>query len=513
MSHFNPTTEGYRFDKTSGLKTGFASEGAIRPTQYRSRHSQNRFDTIIVGAGYTGLIAARDLTNAGQNVLLVEARDRIGGRTWTAQHNGATYEMGGTWIHHTQGFTWRELCKYGIDQDLIITPNREYPDHYKMTVKVDDETWIMQPEQNDQVLDAALIKFCDIDGLGGHGVLAIPAHVTKGPFVKPELTAKYDRMSVQDRLDEVKAAGILDDFELKCLAPWMSRKFGARLDKCSFLEMIRWSLNGNGISSYLGTMTGKFKLRDGQSHFARVIFDDAFSTENLSYVFDAPVSKIVDRNGGVEVFTSKGSFKGAKILVTTPINVTNKIEFDPPVPRLRQEACEIGHVNFGHKIHSIFNKPNFRSAAWSAFGYKERVHLMSASGDQIIDNGKKSVVVAFGADNADPQNVPSKDPSKIQQWMGVMDPALGKEYQGSVWHEWVVDPYSKGTWCMYPPGFYLKYYHELQKPHGNVEWASSDYAVSGWKGFIDGAIAEGTRSADVLIKEWRQRKKSQASRL
>jgi hypothetical protein len=51
-----------------------------------------------------------------------------------------------------------------------------------------------------------------------------------------------------------------------------------------------------------------------------------------------------------------------------------------------------------------------------------------------------------------------------------------------VWHEWVVDPYAKGTWAMYPPNFYNHYYHELQKPHGNVEWASSDFALSGWKG-------------------------------
>jgi hypothetical protein len=157
--------------------------------------------------------------------------------------------------------------------------------------------------------------------------------------------------------------------------------------------------------------------------------------------------------------------------------------------------------------------------------------------------------------------------------MATMDPALRPHYQGSVrrlslllpllfassspslllslqtspnllltsllpqvWHEWVVDPYAKGTWAMYPPNFYNHYYHELQKPYGNVEWASSDFALSGWKGallsffqlssleeadfflsvatgFIDGAVAEGTRSADLLVKEFRARKKSKSSRL
>ena len=58
------------------------------------------YDVIVIGAGYAGLIAARDLsTVAGADVLLVEARDRIGGRTWTASVLGEELEMGGTWLH------------------------------------------------------------------------------------------------------------------------------------------------------------------------------------------------------------------------------------------------------------------------------------------------------------------------------------------------------------------------------------------------------------------------------
>lgn len=65
--------------------------------------------------------------------------------------------------------------------------------------------------------------------------------------------------------------------------------------------------------------------------------------------------------------------------------------FIPQPPALRLELT----FSLRRRQHSIFDKPDFRSASWSAFGYKERVHLMSASGDQIINNGKSSVVVAF----------------------------------------------------------------------------------------------------------------------
>lgn len=57
------------------------------------------YDVIVIGAGFAGLVAARDLSKENLSVLLIEGRDRIGGRTWTAKELGEEFEMGGTWIH------------------------------------------------------------------------------------------------------------------------------------------------------------------------------------------------------------------------------------------------------------------------------------------------------------------------------------------------------------------------------------------------------------------------------
>lgn len=62
-------------------------------------HLRETYDVVIIGAGFTGLVAGRDLSQAGVSVLIVDARDRIGGRTWTASALGEQFEMGGTWIH------------------------------------------------------------------------------------------------------------------------------------------------------------------------------------------------------------------------------------------------------------------------------------------------------------------------------------------------------------------------------------------------------------------------------
>ena len=64
-----------------------------------SRSIQSNYDVVVIGSGFAGLIAARDVAYKGLKVLLVEARDRIGGRTWTAKAFDEEFEMGGTWVH------------------------------------------------------------------------------------------------------------------------------------------------------------------------------------------------------------------------------------------------------------------------------------------------------------------------------------------------------------------------------------------------------------------------------
>jgi len=72
-------------------------------------------DVVVVGAGFAGLITARELTRQGLNVVVLEARDRIGGRTWTDHRLGRDLEMGGTWLHWTQPHSWAEVTRYGLE--------------------------------------------------------------------------------------------------------------------------------------------------------------------------------------------------------------------------------------------------------------------------------------------------------------------------------------------------------------------------------------------------------------
>ena len=70
-------------------------------------------DVVVIGAGFAGLVAARELGRAGLDVLVLEARDRVGGRTWTDRRLGHDLELGGTWVHWVQPHTWAEMTRYG----------------------------------------------------------------------------------------------------------------------------------------------------------------------------------------------------------------------------------------------------------------------------------------------------------------------------------------------------------------------------------------------------------------
>src|SRR5260370_19412913 len=83
---------------------------ASRP---RSGEARAGADVVVIGAGFAGLVAARELGRAGLGVLVLEARGRVGGRTWTDRRLGHDLELGGTWVHWVQPHTWAEMTRDG----------------------------------------------------------------------------------------------------------------------------------------------------------------------------------------------------------------------------------------------------------------------------------------------------------------------------------------------------------------------------------------------------------------
>lgn len=109
--------DGYCWTKKDGLKAGVPTIGLINPPTNVTDENVN-YDVVVIGAGYCGLTAARNAALEGLRVLLLEGRDRIGGRSWSTNLDGYPYEMGGTWVHWGQSNTWREMMRYEMEKDV-----------------------------------------------------------------------------------------------------------------------------------------------------------------------------------------------------------------------------------------------------------------------------------------------------------------------------------------------------------------------------------------------------------
>ena len=141
---------------------GAASEPVVR------KPGRDAYDVIVIGAGFAGLAASRDLAKSGLSVLLLEARNRIGGRTFTSAYQGKKIELGGTWIHWSQPYVWNEITRYGLGIE-------ESPGAAAETV-----SWISGGKLHHgkagpvwEKIARAMERFCNVDGQGGRDVLPL----------------------------------------------------------------------------------------------------------------------------------------------------------------------------------------------------------------------------------------------------------------------------------------------------------------------------------------------------
>ncbi|MFD5936539.1 flavin monoamine oxidase family protein [Streptomyces sp. NPDC060333] len=427
--------------------------------------SDSEVDVVIVGGGFAGVTAARELSARGRRTVLVEARDRLGGRTWTKDHDGHPMEFGGTWVHPLQPHVWSEIDRYAVETET-------FPVLEGLRQAVVSDVRVVDLSDDDAARAlAAFDEFC----APAVSLFPEPFSETLGP----DPDGLGDR-SLREQLDAFKAEPALRDWveAMCCLTA-----FGP-LDQAGATEVFRaYALAGHSAEQFAASLSAT-KLVKGTRELINSIAGQATLADiRLS----SPVRRVVQTDGGVRVELEGGEAVSAPTaLIALPMNVLNSVEFEPGLSEIKRTASADRHAGAGMKCF-VRVKGDIGNVSMVAPETQPLNFLVT------YDHGPEgSWLIAF---SANPKKLQMPQFDDVQGMQTALQPFLpGVEVESIVGWDWSNDPLALGTWCIYRPGQLTRVLPDLRTTEGRVFFAGADSA-STWRGFIDGAIESGYRSA------------------
>lgn len=445
---------------TAGLLTGgvFASDKTAAPN---ARFPDYDYDVIVIGGGMAGAAASRDCMENGYRTLLLEAKNRLGGRTFTANFDGDQVELGGFWIHHTQPFVWAEKERYGLA--IADTPGA-VPD--TLTLTIDGKRRVLTAEQIGEAI-AGWQAFTD----AGRQIMPRNWDILHNR----EAALAADAVSVTDKLETAELSGFQKQFIRAIVATMAHNDPGAM----SYLEMLRWHQCGGGYFPTFMDAVARFYLKDGTDTLLDRMMADGGAEVRLA----TPVRAIEDAGDHVKVTTRHDdTLTAAATICSLPMNTVHDIDFTPALPDGKIEAGKQRHTGVGFKLYLKVrgDAGNLLSVANS--GGLDYVMTYKRADDYTL-------LVGFGRD---PEALDVYDDGAVEKALQRLVP--NAELLASISYDWNNDPYARGTYCSYRPGWVAKYYDDFQAERGRVFFGSSDHG-EGWRGFIDGAIGGGIKAA------------------
>ena len=397
-------------------------EPATMPTDISQPDSNLReADVLVLGAGISGLAAARTLVDKGLSVIVLEARDRIGGRMWTDTSLGLPLDLGASWIH---GVTGNPITRLAKQFDV-------------QTVASDYDNGVVFGFDGRKISDT---EFAEMEDLFD----SIYSEVEK-----MQEDTESD-MPLQQAFDQVISSRNLSVEELRQLQFVIQGNFalelGADPDELSLWE---WDQDEEFDGEDVVFPEGYNQITDGLANGLDIRL--GIKVVSISYSAD-----------GVDVETSSGTYGGDKVIVTFPLGVLKQAEvkFDPPLPESKQSAIDRLDMGVLNKVYLKFSEAFWdeeiegisyvgeRTGEWCdwlnfmpyinepvlmAFhGGAKGYALEELSDDEIIAGAMKTLRVIYGNSISEPESYLitrwGKDPLAFGSYSHIPPFASGDDY-------------------------------------------------------------------------------------
>jgi monoamine oxidase len=426
------------------------------------------YDAVVIGAGFAGLVAARDLIEAGRTVVVLEARDRPGGRTYSGTFPGTdvVIDLGAEWFdparHH---FMAAEVARYGAK--------------FVEADKGGASRWFLDGRHSDGDEPDGLIDMNELEEVLNRLRADIAPVVFAKGFTQTN-TAALD-IPFNEYLDKLDAPPAIADL-LRAQSYTLTGALPEEFSALVYLREIA-GFDHNPDYSFFASLA---RVDIGSGGLAQRVADEIADHIRLG----EPVTSVTESSGRVDVVTATGKrYSARRIILAAPLNTLGDIEFTPGLPPALAQLVREGHTGRCIKV-------------WSKLAGSKHVFAMgwpgivecTVKGTVSEPDGERAIMASFGL----APDLAIDRPDLVQA--GLDDLKLEATVEEVYGHDWIGDPYSKGTWLALRPG-QPPIHGRVESHWGAIHLAGADFAGV-WSGWVDGAIESGrdaARSVDAAL--------------
>jgi monoamine oxidase len=443
-------------------------------------------DVCVVGAGYAGLTVARRLAQAGRSVIVLEARDRVGGRVWTGRTAvGAPLDFGGTWFAPKHNAVRALAAELGCSFFPTFTDGA--------TVFVDDAGRVSRYR-------GAVPRIGPLPLLSlGQGMFRIDRMARSLPLAEPwraRHAASWDARTIGDWLDRAIPTATAKHL-LRATVRGLLTAEPAEVSMLDFLYLVRSAGSMNTLLSIPGGYQQDMMVGGAQT-LALVMAKDLGESLRL----DRPVRRIAQDSDGVTVEASGATVRARHAVVAAPPVLASEIVFEPALPRDRTELMRRMPAGALMKAIAVYD-----DAFWRRDGARGESVSMRGPVETTLDaspaSGAPGVLVsfAFGRHARALRDMPPDERRRM-----VIDGLMLRFGEGAARpaeyheHEWESEAWTRGCSLSHmATGVLTSFGPALRTPCRRIHWAGTETAMES-HGAIDGAVRSGERAARECIE-------------
>ncbi len=442
-------------------------------------------DYIIVGAGVAGMTTAYELKKQGASVLVLEARDRVGGRTWSGVLDGAEVDWGGEWIGEGQPRIYQLIKELGLRTFPTYDSGKKILDVNGRTSTYSGTIPWMAPWKLIQIQLAIWI----IDAMANRVDIA-------NAWNHPN-ASRWDSTT----LDALRRTFMWSADARGTMDAAMRTIFGAESGDLSLLHALTYVRSAGSMNNLIATEGGfqHDRIAGGTQSVSLAIAK--FIGEDR-VLLGQPVSAITQDDEGVTVTSANGkSYRAKRVIVAVPVPLGSRISFNPPLPAIRQKLMERSYMGAAVKIFvryetSFWRERGFSGEAACASG------PISVTFDQCSEDGKTACLMAFvGGKFARTWHRIEKN-ERQQIIIDHFARYFGEEARKPLSYaeqDWGSEEWSGGApITLFPTGVLSIHGSALREPIGRIHWAGTETARQ-CMGFIEGAVESGQRAAEEVL--------------